>query len=230
MRVLTSWRSSWATWLAGHSPWIASGSAIALAVQPLLHGLPRGHDTLLHLYRIPLINALWQQGVVFSRWIPDLLGGCGYPLFAFYPPLSAYLSTVLYWVVGENAPLALILTLALTVALAGVSMYLLGRELYAPGPAAVAAAAYVLSPHLLYQIYARGSISNALAMALFPLAAWLMLRLVRHPSYAGAVWAALALAAIVLTHAAASLVVVGPLIVIVVIACFAWSASPQQAF
>ena len=209
--------------------WAAAALAAGVAAQPLLHGLPRGHDTLLHLYRIPVINALWQEGIFFSRWVPTLLAGYGYPLFVFYPPLSAYLVTALYWLLGQNAPLAMVAVSALAITVAAVCMVALGSELYGPGSGAVVAATYVLSPHLLYQVYARGSISNALAMALYPLVAWSLLRLVRRPSSRSVALAAVALAGVLLAHAAASLVVIGPLLVLSVVACVASATSRDQA-
>ena len=69
---------------------------VALACQPLLGLPPRGHDALLHYYRIPAVSRLWHDGILFSRWLPDLIYGYGSPLFNFYPPLSAYLLTALY--------------------------------------------------------------------------------------------------------------------------------------
>jgi hypothetical protein len=216
-------------WLSWHVSWLGTALAAGLSMQPLLLGLPRGHDTLLHLYRIPLINALWREGSVFSRWIPGLVAGYGYPLFNFYPPLSAYLITTLYWLVGQNAPLALEVAFGLAIALAALAMYALGRELYSAGAATMVAVAYVLSPHLLYQVYARGSISNAIAMAMYPLAAWSILRLIRHQTPRATALAALALGALLLSHAAASLVVIGPLVIVALAASIAWSASRKEA-
>ena len=186
--------------------WLATACAAAFAAQPLWGALPRGHDTLLHLYRIPVLNAMWRQGGLFSRWSPNLMLGYGYPLFTFYPPLSAYLIGVLYWIVGQNAPVAVAAAFALSIVAAGVGMYLVGRRLYGPVGGALAAAAYLLSPHLLYQSHHRGSISNSVAAAFLPLAVWALLRYLERPGPRRVVLPALMVAGVLVSHAAASLV------------------------
>jgi len=186
--------------------WGALLALIGLGVQSLAGRLPEGHDTLLHYYRIPALSALWRQGILFSRWMPDLMLGYGYPLLNYYPPLSTYLLTALYWLVGQRASLAAALAFGLSIALMAIGMFRLGRGLYGRAGGLVAAAGYVLSPHLLYQTYERGSLSNAWAMALFPWALHALLALARRPSARRAAWAALAWAGILLSHAASSLV------------------------
>lgn len=197
----------------------------AIALQPSLAGLPKGHDTLLHFYRIPVVSAWWERGVLFSRWAPDLMLGYGYPLFTFYPPLSAYLLTATYWIVGQNAPLAMNATCGLMLVTAIVGMFLLGRELYDDMGALFSAAAYGLSPHLLYQPYQRGSLSNVAAMAFFPWATWAMLCVARAPSMRRIAKAGLAFAGVLLSHTAASLIFVGPLMLLGTLR--AWKPTPR---
>ncbi|MBM2847509.1 MAG: hypothetical protein HW418_451 [Anaerolineales bacterium] len=206
-------------------PWLAVGSALAIVVQPLLGPPIHGHDTLLHFYRIPEINALLRHGVWFSRWSPDLFLGYGYPLFNFYPPLSAYLLTLAYWLVGAHAPAALNVAFGLTLIMAGVGMFLLARELYGEAGGVFAAAAYVLSPHLLYHTFERGSLSNALAMGLFPFAALTLVRAARRPDRRWAAWAAFTFAAVLLSHTASSLAFAAPLAVIGLAAALSHDAT-----
>lgn len=193
--------------------WLSVGLLTAIVVQPLLGLPPKGHDTLLHFYRIPAINALWQHGILFSRWLPDLTFGYGSPLLNFYPPLSPYLLTLSYWVTGANAPVGLNLAFGLALVTASVGMFLLGRDLYGNAGGVFAAAAYTLAPHLLYQTFARGSLSNALAMGLFPLAVLATLRVAQQPTARRVAGAAGAFAAVLLAHTAASLLFAVPLAV-----------------
>jgi hypothetical protein len=179
-------------------------------LRPLWGLPPKGHDTLLHYYRIPQINALLRQGILFSRWAPDLFLGYGYPLFNFYPPLSTYLLTAAYWLAGQNAPAGLNLAFGFALLLACLGMFLLGRELYGVAGGLFAAAAYGLSPHLLYQTFQRGSIANALAMGLFPLATLALVRAVRVPGPRRVAWASVLLAGVFLSHTSASLMFAAP--------------------
>lgn len=199
--------ASWPTW--GAVTLIA-----AIACQTLLGAPPRGHDALLHYYRIPAISELWQNGIFFSRWAPDLIYGYGSPLFNFYPPLSAYLLTALYSFVGHNGPLAYSLSYAVALALTALSMFLLGRRLFGSTGGLLASAAYTWSPHVLLQTYSRGSLSNALALALAPLAAWAMLRVIARPMGRRVAFAALIVALMLASHTAAGLLFIPVLLLL----------------
>lgn len=200
--------------LAAWLPWLGVLIITLTAVYPLWGSPPYGDDIRLHLYRIPLLNALWQEGVIFARWQPTLNFGYGSPLFNFYPPLSAYALSGFYWLTGQNATIALNLLFAAALLLGAVGMFLLGRHLYGAGAGLLAAALFTWAPHLVFQTYARGSTSNALALAFFPWAAWALIRLGQRPSLPRLLLAAAFIAAVMLSHTAASLLFLGPLLLL----------------
>ena len=75
------------------------------AAQPLLdRRIAEGADTLLHLFRLTQVDALLDQGILFSRWSPDLAYGYGYPLFNYYAPLSYYGAELLHLAGLELTP------------------------------------------------------------------------------------------------------------------------------
>lgn len=213
-------RASWAVWLS-------VGLVTAVAVHSLLNAPPKGHDFNLHYYRISLLNALWEQDIFFSRWSPDLVFGYGSPLFNFYPPLSAYLLTVCYWLVGQHAPAAYNLAFALALAATAAGMFLLGRHLFGSRGGLLVSAAYTLSPWLLYQTYQRGSLSNAWAMAFFPWALWGVFLVVQQPSRRRVAGTAVAIAALMLSHTAASLLFLAPLIALGLL--YLWLNRPSAS-
>lgn len=172
-------------------------------------------DGLLHLYRILQLDALWQDGIFWTRWLPDVGYTYGLPLFTYYAPLSYYLATPLHLL---GIPLTLTLNLALAAALlsGGLGMFLFTRALlqtYAPrarpwppsgslaAPAAlVAAVAFVYAPYVLFNALERGNLAEQWALAFAPFALWFLVRLARAPTgwnWAGAVLLA---AAVVLSH------------------------------
>lgn len=213
---------NWRRWL----PWAGVLLMVAAVSQPLWNQpLPYGDDLRLHIYRIPLIHSLWANGIPFARWMPFLVFGYGSPLFLFYPPLSAYLLTGFYWLVGQNALTAVSFFFTLCLLLGAVSMFGLGRHLFGAGGGLLAAAFYTWSPHLVYQTYARGSLSNALALAIVPLAAWGLLRVVQRPSLLRIILAAAALTLLLLAHTAVSLLFLGPLVILALTAVF---LSPRR--
>ncbi|MCP4422698.1 MAG: hypothetical protein GY805_39315 [Chloroflexi bacterium] len=193
-------------------PWLALLLIVILAAQPLWGLPPQGDDLLLHIYRIPLVNSQWAAGTLFSRWQPDLIYGYGSPLFTFYPPLSAYLLTLLYWLTAQQAAVAINLLFAICLLLGAVGMFALGRALAGELAGLLATAVFTFSPHVAAQIYSRGSISNSLALGLVPLLAWGILRVAQRPSVRRTAVAAAMLALLLLSHTAASLLLLGPLL------------------
>lgn len=200
--------------VANFASWVAVAGIALVVILPLGGAPPYGDDIRLHIYRIPVVQALWANGIPFARWLPTLNLGYGSPLFNFYPPLSAYLLTSLYLLVNQQAAVAWNGLLALALVGGCVGMFSLGRWLYGAAGGVFAAALYTWSPHLVYQSYARGSSSNALAMALFPWAVWGLLAVAARPSPLSILLAAIPLALLMLAHTAASLLFLGSLLVV----------------
>ncbi|HEY6041916.1 MAG TPA: hypothetical protein VIX58_07265, partial [Anaerolineae bacterium] len=63
------------------------------ALSPLLSSqLLASADGQLHLYRLVEFDRLIRAGILFTRWMPDLAFGYGFPLFGYYAPLAYYLT------------------------------------------------------------------------------------------------------------------------------------------
>ena len=149
------------------------------AVQPLLRSeISCGYDNAFHLYRAVQIDHLWDQGVLVSRWAPDMAHGFGFPLFVFGPTLTQGLLALAHRV-GVTWPMGMNLVFLIGVALGGTFMFHLAKTLYgvygggsrAAGLAggSVATVAYVYAPFLAYDIYNRGSLWESFAWAFPPL-------------------------------------------------------------
>ncbi len=142
------------------------------AAQPLFSPLlTDGFDNVFHLWRAVQIDALLSDGVLFSRWAPQMAHGFGYPLFQFQAPLSAYVAALAHRL-GLAWPVALNLIFALALVLSGVSMWLLGRALWGKLGGLISAAAYLYAPYHAYDIFNRGSLSAATAWVFAPLVLW----------------------------------------------------------
>ena len=189
---------------------LALVSACLPAVQPLLRSeISCGYDNAFHLYRAVQIEHLWEQGVLFSRWAPDMAHGFGFPLFVFGPPLAQGLLALVHRV-GLAWPVGMNLVFLIGVALGGFFMFHLAKTLYgvygggnrAAGLAggAVATVAYVYSPFLAYDIYNRGSLWESLAWAFPPLVLLGMHRWSLDRDRRYLVVGVAALAAMILTH------------------------------
>ena len=181
------------------------------ALSPLLTTTPtRSADGLLHLYRLVQIDAMWQQGVWFARWFPDVAYGYGMPLFNYYAPLAYYLTAPLH-LLGIPFSLALNLALAGALLCGAVSMFFFARALAqsidrarfehtAAYAALVAALAFLYAPYILFNALQRANLAEQWALAFAPLALWRILELARAPGTRNWFFVVSAFAAVLLSH------------------------------
>ncbi|HEY1291728.1 MAG TPA: 6-pyruvoyl-tetrahydropterin synthase-related protein [Chloroflexota bacterium] len=110
------------------------------------------------------------------RWVPDLGGGYGNPLFNYYAPLPYYVGE-LFYLTTHNVITAAKLTFATGFVAAFVFMYLFARRLWGELGGSLSAIFYVLAPYHARNMYIRGAMGELWAMAAFPLVFWAFLRL-----------------------------------------------------
>ena len=170
------------------------------AWRPLLApGYSGGHDGLFHLFRLVELDGAIRAGVLYPRLAPNLALGYDYPVFSYYSPLSVYLAE-LFRLGGLGYADAVKVALGLSVVAAGWSMLLFARSFLPRLDAFLAALAYTYLPYLLVDVYVRGAIAEALALALLPLCLWAFRRLADRPDAGRIAVAGLSLAALLLAH------------------------------
>ena len=179
----------------------------AAAFVPLLAAqLPRSADGRPHLLRIVALVSALQNGELWPRFSPDLVYGYGYPLFHYYAPFIYYLGAGLH-ALGLSATAALHLILALAL-LAGAAGCWALAEAWFGGPAAglAAAAVYVFAPYTLFNLFGRGAVPEALAVAALPWLLWSLHQARRQATAAALLRLAGLIALVFLTHNLTSLV------------------------
>ncbi len=184
---------------------------LCAAIPLFQHGMPVGVDTYLHLLRMPHLDTLLGSGIVFTRWYPFMIGGYGYPLFNYYPPLGYYPIELLHLIgFSQFAAFKLFWAGGLVVAAGGA--YLWGRAIFIRDkaafiPATTLAIAYTCSPFLLHEVYWRGGLSQYSAHILLPYLFWLIERSIQTRTRRYMVALAVVLAAIVTAHNVTALVI-----------------------
>ena len=170
---------------------VALAVALVPVLQPLAGGdLTCGYDDAFHLYRAVQIARLWDDGILFSRWAPDMALGLGFPLFVFASPFPPSLVALVHRL-GAAWPVALNMVFALGLLIGCAGMFWLtatlvgpsrseagrseaarseaGRRSRAMGAGLVAAVAYAYAPFQAYDVFNRGSLWEAFAWAFPPL-------------------------------------------------------------
>ncbi len=152
-----------------------------------------------HLLRLTQLDHLLANGVLYSRWAPDMALGYGFPFFNFYAPLAYYLAALVS-ALGAGLNLGMRLTFALGILGSGLATYRLARDHFSRPASLAAATAVMYAPYHGYDVYFRGNLAEALAWPFLALALWAMGRLARRGLRPWLPLAALAAAAVLLTH------------------------------
>jgi hypothetical protein len=134
------------------------------------------------------------HGDVYPRWLARSFVGLGSPTFFFYPPIAFYLAA-LFDLAGLTTLQAInVCALFLTLA-SGLTMYAWLRAL--GGRALLGAAAYMIAPYHLMEVYFRGALAEHAAFVWLPLIA---LGIRSLPNRRGVVILAVAYGGLVMTH------------------------------
>jgi hypothetical protein len=145
-----------------------------------------------------------RQGIFFTRYLPDLAFGYGYPFFNYRAPLPYYLILGLH-LTGIGLPLADNLTYALCILGSALAAYLLARDLFGPRAGIVAAIAYAYAPYQFLDALLRGNVPESVALLLVPLILWAFRRLALTGRRRWFLVSVAALASLYLSHNISSL-------------------------
>ncbi|HET7089714.1 MAG TPA: 6-pyruvoyl-tetrahydropterin synthase-related protein [Anaerolineae bacterium] len=181
---------------------IAVGLVLAA---PLLQGETLcTDDGALHIYRTVALDRALRDGLLYPRWFPDLAYGYGFPFFVYREPLSYYALEALH-LLGLSVPTAFNVTMAGGVVVAGIAIYLLGRDIFGPRGGMLAGVVHMAAPYVLIGPLVRGNLPEVIAFALMPLILFFFRRLIVYGHTRYFVASTASYAALFLTHNISSL-------------------------
>lgn len=152
-----------------------------------------------HAARIAEMSRALVDGQLPVRWSENFGFGFGMPLFNFYAPLP-YFVGALFSQLGFSAVASLKLLYFLSNLLTIWGAYLLGKRLFGRAGALLLTAAYTLAPYRAVNLFVRGALSEAWAMAFLPFALWGVISFVQTKQRKYLLVLLLSLVAIVLSH------------------------------
>ncbi len=157
----------------------------------------RVHD-FTHATRISEMARALADGHFPVRWSENLGFGYGMPLFNFYAPLPYYVGAGFY-LLGFDIIVAIKLLYIIAGIITILGAYQLGKTWYGRWGGVITAAAFALAPYRAVNLFVRGALSEAWAMAFLPVILWGMTRVIRK-DLAGWKWLVFGLVGLFLSH------------------------------
>lgn len=156
------------------------------------------HDDV-QIIRLHQMDKCFKDLQIPCRWVPDLGGLYGYPLFNYYGPLPYYFGEAIYLLSGS-----LIFSVKVMFAFSFVGsyifMYLLGRKLWGDLGGSISGVFYSFAPYHAVDFYVRGAMGEMWGLMFFPALVWAVLRLYDLPKVVNLLLAALFIAFLITSH------------------------------
>ncbi len=187
---------------------------------------PCTHDGHVHYHRIAALRYAWDSGLYFSRWLPDVSFGYGYPLFLYREAVPLY-ATLFPHLLGLPLPATINLFYALMIVASGLFMFIWVRDLFGPAAGIASAVVYMAAPYQLIDALIRGTQQESMALALLPLLAWGGRRYMLRGTAGYFLIATLSLALLSLSHNISTLIFVPSLFFYLAIVGW-WQRLPWQ--
>ncbi|MBD2188946.1 6-pyruvoyl-tetrahydropterin synthase-related protein [Pseudanabaena mucicola] len=147
------------------------GISIIAMMPMLLHSYPMAHSTAYDFSWIFQYQRQFFAGQIYPRWLEFSHFGFGNPTFVFYPSTWA-LATLPFSLVGMDVPTSLVGSMVLASLTLAVGVYLYAAQYFPSWLALVISGLAVASPYFLIDVYQRGTMAEAWAIAFIP---WVLL-------------------------------------------------------
>ena len=130
---------------------------------------------------------------------PDFTFGFSYPLFNFYYVLPFYIGSLFYFLFGSlTASLKSVFLLSCLLSVFG--MYLFLKEFVGKVASLAGAVLFLYTPYRAVQLYVRGAIGEALALALLPYVALFIVKVLKRPKPIYIFCSAIMFSSFILSH------------------------------
>lgn len=173
------------------------------------------HDDV-QIIRLFEMDKCIKDGQIPCRWVPDLGGLYGYPLFNYYAPLPYYFGEIFNWLTNNLITSVKIMFISAFVG-SFVFMYLLARKFFGQLGASLAAIFYAFAPYHAVDFYVRGAMGEMWGLMFFPALFWALVRLSEQTNIINVLLSGILIATLITAHnlSAAIFLPIGFLFVIV---------------
>lgn len=186
----------------------------ALLLWPLFYAPFFSHHDDVQVIRTHQMVKCIEDGQIPCRWVPDLGGLYGYPLFNYYAPLPYYIGAVIYYLIGSYIVTAKLL-FALSFLLSYTFMFFLGRKLWGDLGGLFSGILYAYAPYHAVDLYVRGAMGEMWGLVFFPAVMWGLFRLYEKRTIFNSLLLSITFSLLILSHNLSAMIFAGVLVVIV---------------
>ena len=143
---------------------------------PLFAGPYFTHHDDVQTIRLYEMDKCIQDGQIPCRWVPDLGGVYGYPLFNYYAPLPYYFGEIFY-LITHSLLISAKIMFGFSFIGSYVLMYLFAKKFWGKIGGSLAAIFYILAPYHALDFYVRGAMGELWGLMFFPGILWAFTKL-----------------------------------------------------
>ena len=142
---------------------------VVLPVLPMLKGWywPLTHETYRYAILASHFTEAFNEGVLYPRWLPDIMGGYGLPVFVFYQPGFFFLALPFELLFGHPMVTSGMALLAM-LSIGGMGAYRMCRRFGGPALGLLGTCLFLLTPYIYLDVAVRGAWSELLACMFLP--------------------------------------------------------------
>lgn len=162
------------------------------------------HDDV-QVIRLFEIDKCFKDVQIPCRWVPDLGGLYGYPIFNYYAPLPYYLGELIYFL-SHNLIFSVKIMLAISFIGSYVFMFLLARKFWGNLGGSLSAVFYSFAPYHALDFYVRGAMGEMWGLMFFPAIFWALTKLKEKTNIQNLCLSAIFIAALTTSHNLSTLI------------------------
>lgn len=166
---------------------------------PLVYAPYFTHHDDVQVIRLFEMNKCIQDGQIPCRWVPDLGGLYGYPIFNYYGPLPYYVGEIFYGITNKLIDSAKAM---FAIAFVGsyIFMFLCSRKIWGEKGALISSVFYSFAPYHSVDFYVRGAMGELWAIMFFPAIVWSVFRLREKPNLGNSLLLGFFFALLIVSH------------------------------
>lgn len=156
------------------------------------------HDDV-QVIRLHQIDKCFKDFQIPCRWVPDLGGLYGYPIFNYYAPLPYYFGELVY-MLSNNLIFSSKVMFGVSFVLSYIFMYLFAREFWGKLGGSLSAIFYTFVPYHALDFYVRGAMGEMWGLAFLPLVFYALTRLLKYPNIKYLILSSVSTAFLITSH------------------------------